>query len=267
MKILISFLIIAAVSAYADDVSETFHAETPREFAAHSGGPVWNGPKNVLFHNGPWKNRDGTGWHGSDESIMQDWATTYGYSFQKTKKYMLADDFEIPAGETWTIESITFAGYQTGSGTSSTINGMFVVVYDDPPTTGTVVAGDISANIFTSSQWTQIYRVADSTSGSNSDRPIMANTAVLSEPWVLDDGTYWISIQADGTISPGPYHPPVVIWDQRNTGNAIRSVDGGVIWRPVSNNGYAQGLCIVLEGTTGGGALEQETWGAIKGLF
>ncbi|MBN2587257.1 MAG: hypothetical protein JXA64_00495 [Candidatus Fermentibacteraceae bacterium] len=266
MKYFILATILLASLAVANEAAEGLRAEVPNEFAVAQGGPVWDGPNALLFDDGPWWNSAGTGVGGADESILQSWGTTYGYGFQLAYDYRMADDFEVPSGEEWIIESVTFAGYQTGSGLTPTLNGMFMGVYDDNPNTGTLIAGDPYDNVFTSAEWSGIYRVNESGTGTNTDRPIMACTAVLSTPWDLTEGTYWLTIQADGTGSSGPWHPPVVIWDQQNTGNGMQSLDGGVSYTPIVNGTEGQGLTFVLEGYIMG-ALDQATWGSIKSIF
>lgn len=264
MKYFILATILLASMAVANEASEGLRAEVPNEMAVGAPGPIWDGPKALLFDDGPWWNSEGTGVGGADESILQAWGSTYGYGFQLSYDNRMADDFEVTAGEQWIIESVTFGGYQTGSGLTPTINGMFMAVYDDNPNTGTMIAGDPYANVFTSAEWSGIYRVNESGSGSNTDRPIMANTAVLGTAWTLDEGVYWFSLQADGTGSSGPWHPPVVIWDVQETGNALQSTDAGVTWVPVVNGTAAQGCTFMLEGSL---ALEQATWGSIKSIF
>jgi len=265
MKYFILTTILLVSFAFANEASEGLRAEVPNDMAVSRGGPIWDGPKATIWDNGPWWNSAGTGVGGVDESILQSWGTTYGFGFQLSYDYRIADDFEIPAGETWEIQAVIMAGYQTGSGTTPTINGMFLGVYDDNPTTGSLVAGDPFDNVFTMAEWSNIYRVNEAGTGVSTDRPIMACTAELSTPWTLGEGTYWITLQADGTGASGPWHPPVVIWDQMETGNGLQSLDGGVTWEPVENGGYAQGLLFILEGEPV--ALEQDTWGSIKTIF
>lgn len=265
MKYFILTTILLVSFAFANEASEGLRAEVPNDMAVGRGGPIWDGPKATIWDNGPWWNSQGTGVGGVDESILQSWGTTYGFGFQLSYDYRIADDFEIPAGETWEIQTVIMAGYQTGSGTTPTINGMFLGVYDDNPTTGTLVAGDPFDNVFTMAEWSNIYRVNEAGTGVSTDRPIMACTAELSTPWTLGEGTYWITLQADGTGASGPWHPPVVIWDQMDTGNGLQSLDGGVTWAPVENGGYPQGLLFILEGEPV--ALVQDTWGSIKTIF
>ena len=265
MKFLVLATILIASLAFANEASEGLRAEVPND--TYSGAMVptgWDGPLAELFTTGDWCNSIGSGVGGMDESILYDPGTTYGYGCQLSADNFIADDFEVPAGETWTIEGFTCGGYQTGSGTAPTINGIYLAGYDDPPTTGTMIYGDYGTNIFTSAIWSDIYRVNTAGSGTNSDRPIMAVTAVLSTPWVVTEGTYWVGWQFDGTASSGPWAPPVVAPTMTDTGNGLQSVDGGILWEPVNNGGFPQGFLMIIEGTS---ALEHTTWGEIKTVF
>jgi hypothetical protein len=217
-----------------------------------------------LFRTGEWFNSSGTGYSGADESILVHPGTVLGYRCQSNYT-VIADDFEVPAGQMWCIDEIVIAGYQTYSGMTPTINGLYLAVYDDPPTTGTMIYGGYTTNIFTSAEWSGIYRVDEAGSGTNTDRPIMAVTAELSYVWNVSEGTYWIGWQFDGTGSYGPWAPPVVVSEIANTGNGLQSVDGGILWEPVSNGGYPQGFPFILYAHVAN--LEQGTWGSIKTMF
>jgi len=229
-------------------------------------GPVWEVPGSEVFSTGPWMNSTGTGAGGKDESILQAWGNTYGYGCQFNIQWVLADDFEVPVNVCWSVVSISIAGYQTGSGTAPTFDGLYFTLYDDPPTTGSIVYGDYTSNYFSSAAWTEIYRVDLKGAGTNTDRPIMAVTAELSTPWYITEGTYWLAYMLDGSGYSGPWSPPVVIWDQPVTGNALQSTDGGILWEPIENGGHASGVCIILEGDDIS-SLEHETWGSIKSMF
>lgn len=239
-------------------------------------GEIWGGARDVLFDNGPVKNCDGCGVGGADESILQVNGLsmgTYGFGHQIPSGLWVGDDFTIPAGETWTINSMTFFGYQTNSPTSpSPFTQYHVMIYDDFPPFGNVVYGDDVTNVLTSSVWTNIYRVSDTTTGANTARPIFANTVTpIGGSFELGPGTYFIVWQAAGTLSSGPWAPPVVIYDVCETGDGIQSTDYGVTFNYVVDGGALacpQGFPFILEGTIGGGTpTETTTWGQIKATF
>ncbi len=266
MKFLILTAVLLVSFAFANDAYEDVKVEVPADtFIRDIPGPIWDGPLAEMFNTGPWFNSSGTGVGGADESILETWGSTYGYGCQLSYDNLVADDFVVPSGETWAITSVTVAGYQTGSTTTPTINGLYLGCYDDPPTTGTLVYGDLSTNAYSSAAWSGIYRVTEATSGTASNRPIMAITADLSPSWIITEGTYWLVYQLDGTLSSGPWAPPVVIMGTQDTGNGIQSVDAGVTYEPVDNGGYPQGFLFILEGTLV--SLQRSTWGSIKTVF
>jgi len=267
MRSILLVSVLVASIAFANDAFDNVGTEriTEETFSQYSG-PIWDGPMAVLYDNGPWFNSVGTGVGGNDESILQSWGGTYGWGCQEINDNIVADDFVVPSGQTWTVTSLTVAGYQTNSGTTPTINGLYLALFDDEPPTATAIYGDLVTNVFSSAAWTTYYRVNEAGSGTSAARPIMAVTADLASSWTLTEGTYWLAFQLAGTASSGPWTPPVVIWDTPITGNGIQSVDNGMSWAPAENNpGNYSGFLFIVEGTTT--ALQRDTWGHIKSVF
>jgi hypothetical protein len=211
----------------------------------------YNGPAAVLYDNGPLVTHAGGGSGGADASALQTalGMGVYGFGHAISAGYTVADDFTI-SGDDWTIEELHFFAYQTGSSTTSTINDYRVQIYNgDPSTGGTVIWGDLSTNVFTSSTWSNIYRVLD-TDLLASNRPIMETTVHLGTPIVLSAGTYWIRWQAGGTLSSGPWIPPVTVLGSTGTGNAYQETGG--TWTAVTDVG-PQDFPFLVIGTSGGG--------------
>jgi hypothetical protein len=186
----------------------------------------------VLYSNGSISNSAGTGVGGADESILEGatGASTYGYGAQNPLLNAMADDFTVPAGETWTVDQIVLYSYQTGSTTTSTITGVFVEIFDGPPSGGgTLIHGDLTTNVLESTTWTGVYRVSDTDpncpSGTCSLRPIMEVVADVDVE--LGEGTYWVAYNFSGTLASGPWNPPVASMGSCNTGNAQQSLSGG----------------------------------------
>src|SRR5436190_4007966 len=93
----------------------------------------------------------------------------------------LADDFVVPAGQTWNVESIDADGvYFNGSGPADSWN---VFIYTD--------SGGLPG--------TQVYSTLDQTVSVSGT----TFTVNLSPAAVLTAGTYWIEIQANMTFSVG----------------------------------------------------------------
>lgn len=265
MKLYILALILLVSFAFANDATDDVRTVVVTDgFSSVTPGPVWSGPLAILYDNGPWWNSAGTGVGGADESILEAWGSTYGWGCQFNYDNVIADDFVIPPGATWDITSITVGGYQTGSTTTPTLSGLRLVCYDDQPPTATVVYGDYTTNVFSSAAWSGIYRLNVAGSGTASNRPIMAVTATFGTPWTLGEGTYWLAFQLDGSLSSGPWTPPVVIMGTMVTGNCMQSLDLGVSWAPALNGGYEQGALFIVEGAV---ALQRSTWGEIKTVF
>jgi hypothetical protein len=216
--------------------------------------PQTLGGATVLFDNGSVVNSPGTGPGGADESRLQDTSlgmSTFGFGHQIVNNNAMADDFTIPAGETWQIDTITFFGYQTGSTTTSTINDVRVQIWNGPPNGGGVVVfGDMATNRFASSTWSNAYRTLESAPG-NTQRPIMEVVATINTS--LGEGTYWVEWQEGGTLASGPWAPPISILGQANTGNALQRI--AAAWgNALDGGGAPQGMPFVVEGTSSGGA-------------
>jgi len=205
-----------------------------------------------LYNNGPFVNSPGTGAGGADESILQSGLgmSTYGFGCQQSAGNSIADDVEVTG--TWDLTEMDIFVYQTGSSTTSTITGAMVRVWDgDPRSGGNVIWGDLTTNIMTSTTWSNVYRNNDGPGGST-DRPVMKVTCNLSG-LTLTSGTYWFEWTVTGTLSSGPWQPPITINGQTTTGNALQNQSG--TWVEVVDNGTStnQGLPFVLRGNGGGG--------------
>ena len=177
----------------------------------------------VIYDNGPLVTMPGGGSGGADVSHLWDTSlTTYGYGHAVTTGYWVADDFTVPAGDAWTIDSVVFYAYQTGSTTTSTINEVRFAIWDGVPeaTGSSIIAGDTSLNNFLASTWSGIYRT-NGTNFSATDRPIMRTTVYVGGT-VLQPGTYWMQWQSGGSLGSGPWAPPVTIVGTTNTGNAMQ---------------------------------------------
>lgn len=263
IAILVSLFL--AIPAIASEAADDSGASLSADISGYTGGPVWDGPKDVLWDNGPIVTSIGTGVGGADESIVVQADSTNGFGCQWVYDYALTDDFEIPAGETWEITSITLFGYQTGAGPPSTIIGVYIEIFDDLPEIGTSVYGDLFTNVLTSTAWMNCYRVRYNVSGSNTDRPIMANVCDFSTPITLTEGDYWLCWNMEGTEDSGPWNPPITIDGQLNTGDGLQYTSA---WDYVydTKSGEMKGLPFIIEGT-GAGALHNETWAAIKSVF
>lgn len=246
--------LIAAAPVWAANEREVADPNAPAvQVTPDPGAPVWDGPEAILYDNGPVVNSVGTGVGGADESILQTVSlsmTTLGFGHQFLTGNRMADDFTVadPAG--WDIQTITFFAYQTGSSTTSTMTGIYLQIWDGPPDNpaSTVVFGDLVTNRLQSTAWSNAYRVTETTTGSATDRPIMASVATVGT--TLPAGTYWVDWMTDGSLASGPWAPPITITGSATTGNAIQFIASGGAWGPALDGGSAtqQGMPFIIEG-------------------
>lgn len=188
------------------------------------------------YSSGPYLNSPGTGPSGTDESILQNASlgmSTVGYNCNASALSWLADDFVV-AEPGLDVDQVLFYAYQTGSTTTSTITGARYQVWDGPPNlpTSSVLFGDLVTNRMTGTAWSNAYRRAETTPG-NTTRPIMVQTC--SAGFHLPAGTYWLQFGLTGTLSSGPWQPPVAIWGTPETGNALQYYMG--FWTPLRDGG------------------------------
>src|SRR5262245_51718880 len=163
----------------------------------------------LIFDHGPLVNQPGAGSGGADVSSLHNSLNSFGFNVSLTTiptNYRISDSFDIPTNQTWTIDSVIVYSYQTFSGNVSTTVSVSCAIYNGSPMTGgTIILGDETSNIMTTSYWSGIYRT-NTGSFSNTDRPIMANRLVPSSTWSLTTGTYWLSFQVEGSSSfSGPW--------------------------------------------------------------
>lgn len=207
----------------------------------------------VLYAQNELVSNPGAGFGGADASAVTAPGTLFGFGNQIPNSNRMADDFTIPAGFSWVIDSIIVFHYQTGSSTSSTITNVNLQIWDGAtPGTGNIVAGDSTTNVLAASYFSNIYRVT-ATTLTASNRPIMRNQIDMNGIG-LDNGTYWIDFCAGGTLTSGPWNPPRTIVGQPATGNAMQRIgSGGWTWAPALDAGSQaqQGVAFIIYGSEG----------------
>lgn len=209
-----------------------------------------NGGRAVLWDNGPFMTDPGIGCNGDDVSILCTaiGGSVWGYGAQLYYGYRIADDFTFDSA--CTIDSIRVYAYQTGApGAGSTLTAVNMQIWDASPMAGgSVIWGDTSTNIMTATDTSGIWRASDTTPA-NCDRNVKyadVNIGGLA----LNPGTYWIDYQFDGTLSSGPWAPPVTLPCTAGTGNALQYTTA---WAPVTDtgSGWPEDFPFIIEGNCG----------------
>lgn len=212
-------------------------------------------PGAILFDNGPLTTHPGAGFGGADASVLQTnlGLTIYGFGHAVSSGFRMADDFTVPAGG-WTISTVTFYAYQTGSTTTSTINAVNLRIWDGQPGASNIVFGDDTTNRLAGSTFTNIYRSIDTAITAN-NRPIMADVVTVNT--FLPAGTYWLDWQTGGTLASGPWAPPVSILGQTGKpgANGQQYNPTTATWGAALDTTFPQDLPFIIQGEgSGGGA-------------
>ncbi len=146
--------------------------------------------------------------------------TTIGFGCQRigtATSNRCADDFNVPVGQTWTVNSVIVYAYQTGfAGVTSPVIAANVQIWNGRPgdAGATVVAGNATSMPFTSTD-ALVYRIANSGPPLNTvpgtTRRLWENTITVSPSAVLTAGTYWVDFQIDTGAVTGNFEPPATI--------------------------------------------------------
>jgi hypothetical protein len=177
--------------------------------------------------------------------------------------YSIADDFVVTGG-TENIGSIDFFGYETSSGTTPSLTGVYVKIWNGNPSVAgsAVVWGDWTTNRMSAVVFDNIYRTNAVNGGVA--RPIMKITANTSGLF-LAPGTYWVEFAVTGSASyTGPWIPPITITGQNTTGDALQWTGGS--WQPFTSGPvgelYNQGAPFIINSTP-----PSVTWTPVTELF
>lgn len=200
-----------------------------------------------LWNNGGFVTHPGAGAGGADASSLQT-GNIFGVGHQATTNNRVADDFPIPANTKFRLRGLEVFSYQTGSGTTSTITGITVQVWDGiPGGGGTIVYDSGSTNLMTASTFANAYRVSPASLVATS-RPIMKCVCTFPGNGVLLDGgasgkTFWVAWQSTGSLSSGPWAVPVSILGQTGKGgaNGRQFVGSAALWQAILDDGAPPG--------------------------
>lgn len=201
--------------------------------------------QNLLFDNGPLVNSPGLGVNGADVSNLHSGITLLGFGHAVSSGFRVADDFTIPSGATWIIDSMIFFTYQTQAAagpfnTTSTINEVNAAIWNGSPASGgAIIFGDTTTDRMSATYWSGIYRTGETTL-TNEQRPLMRDQISMTG-CTLAAGTYWVSWQTGGTLASGPWVPPITINGVTATGDGLQFNPGTSTWDPAKDTSAASG--------------------------
>lgn len=196
-----------------------------------------------IFDNGPLLTHPVGGYNGSDLSRLNLPLTTFGSNINKGS-FKIMEDFYLPGNSNYTIDSMGFFGYQTGSPAFSTFTGLFVTIWDGHPAEGgTLLYGDSTEfeSVLEDTNFTGIYRASASTP-LDSTRPIIKNIGKFFQPTSLQGSRkYFIQWSMSGSLTSGPRQPAISVNGMTVTGNAQQFTSTGYQPMDGGGTGFAQG--------------------------
>lgn len=198
----------------------------------------------TLYDNGPLVTHPGAGFGGANTSALMTTfgGTIFGFGAQQVNGNRMADDFVVPVGQQWKIDSICFFTYQTGSTTNSTITGADMNIWSGAMP-GTTLAG--ASTTIASNKWSGAYRTLD-TDLTNNQRPIMV-VEIDFGGLLLGAGQHWIDWSAAGSLASGPWAPAVSSISGLVSGNAMQKL-GAAAFAPALDGTTQMALPFVVKG-------------------
>ncbi len=256
------------ISGTAADADDTRRLVTGPATIIYDNGPISTGPISRSGTTAP----AGTQWSelSYDYGSTTENNTTLGYGCQLivgSTFNRCADDFNVPVGQTWTIDQVIVFVYQTNYfGAASPVLAATLRIWSGRPGDpgSTVVFGDTTTNRLGSSTDALLYRIANSGPPTNpapgTTRKLWQNNINVSPAAVLGPGNYWIDFQIDAG-SGGNFTPSTTITGIRNFPgwNGRQFSSGNGTWgdlidtgNPVSAADVPQDLPFKLNGTVSG---------------
>ena len=204
-----------------------------------------------LYHNADMVTRPGEGFHGADLCALYGGQSTLAYKATANvtdlnHSYWLADDFTLTASAQ--VSHIDFYAFQSNSGTTSSITGCYVRIYNSRPEDSTAVPiWTSNANCMVSTEWSGIFRTT-STNLADTTRPIMKVSAQINT--ALAAGTYWVAVCFTGSRPGDVYAVPRATVTELSTGNAVQFSQDNGLWLPMADNASLEqmGLPLTVRG-------------------
>ncbi|MEK9138589.1 MAG: hypothetical protein AAB393_15810, partial [Bacteroidota bacterium] len=219
-----AWTLLASDAARSNDTGTVAFTISPPVVALYDNGPLSTGALAKRGTVAP----AGTTWsevqNPAGDTTQSNTVAGFSGGITTTTRFRLADNFVVPAGQSWRIDSVWTYAYQTGSTPSiSPFIALNAQIWNGRPGDpgAVVVAGD-TLNRLTTSVFSTYYRIFNSRypppgSVPGTTRPMFRNTANMGGV-TLGPGTYWLDWQTQITASGAHFAPTVTIVGRR--GNA-----------------------------------------------
>ncbi|KXK05984.1 MAG: IPT/TIG domain, FG-GAP repeat-containing protein [Acidobacteria bacterium OLB17] len=172
--------------------------------------------------------------------------TTLGTSCSLTTStsFRCADDFTVPAGQSWTVDQVVTFAYQTGfSGTTSPITAATLQIWDGVPGDpgSSVIFGDTTTNRLASSTEAHLYRIGGTVvptpTTPGTTRKVWQNNISVTPGLVLSAGTYWIDYQTAVAANAAHFSPPATAIGSRTQPGWNARQFNGTTWAAAMDTG------------------------------
>jgi len=174
------------------------------------------------------------------------------YTADEVNSVINTDDFVVPVGQVWNLNSVDVFVYQTTyTGTVPPVDQMRVQIFNgDPQFGGVPIAGNLTANVIDlpNSNDAQMLRIFNTTTPApgiaiGSVRKIWKIRGTISA--TLPSGTYWVVYQLHSTNDDRSFFPPVTIpgtrglagWNAKQNVLASNAPGQQLGWAPLVDDG------------------------------
>lgn len=150
----------------------------------------------------------------------------------------LADNFTVPAGQTWTLTGAAFFPYQPGyTGTTSPLTALYVRIWQGAPNAvgSTLVFGDLTTNRLASGSDAQVYRIVEDAVGTT--RHVWRAEATISPALALGPGTYWVEWASTADLNH--FYVPVTLPGAAQVADADARQSSFGNWAPLTDMSLA----------------------------
>lgn len=159
------------------------------------------------------------------------------YNNAMTNDFAIAEEFVVPAGQSWSLTNVNFYGYQTNyAGATIPIDALRIRIWNGDPSLGTstIVYGDMTTNILNAAGSGEefIYRVSNVT---GTTRRVWRFNAAIST--TLNPGTYWIEYQVHALNDSSIFMPPVTILNTQSDPNWTAKQRNASTWSGLIDTG------------------------------